>query len=100
MNKKIIMSVIAVLAAGITASAEIKTVEGRIARSKNGSEMEIINPNITVMDNKIFAVMGLQGQLEGYEGKKVRITGDLGQRPAGYALFKTIDKVEIVEEQP
>jgi hypothetical protein len=98
--KKTIAIALLTISSVLIAQAETKTVEGRVARAKNGSEMEIVNPNITVMDNKIFAVLSLQGQLEGYEGKKVRVTGDLGQRPAGYALFKTIDKVEVIEEQP
>lgn len=100
MDKKVRMCIFAAVLAATGVQAEVVTVEGRVARARNGSEMEIVNPSISVMDNKIFATIGLQPQLEAYEGKTVRITGDLGKRPAGYSLFKTIDSIEEIGDQP
>lgn len=87
-------------AAGLTALAETKTVEGTLERSKGGSHSFVLrNPSIDVLENTVYTAAGIQNKFTDYEGKKVRITGDFSLRaPRNDTVIKSVDKIEVLDE--
>lgn len=97
--KKTITVALLVLASVLIAQAETKTIEGTLERSKGGSHTFVLrNPNIDVMENTVYTAPNVQSALTAYEGKKIRITGDLQKRPRGDTVIKSVDTIEVISE--
>lgn len=97
--KKTALITLLAAASALAVLAETMTVEGTLEKSKGGSHTFVLrNPSIEVMDNTVYTASNIQGEFADYEGKEVRITGDLQKRPRGDTVIKSVDKIEVLGE--
>ena len=97
--KRTVIAGLLVMASVVVAQAETKTVEGLLVKSEGGSRSFVLkNPNTTEMGKQIYTGYKIQSDFAKYEGKRIRVTGDVLMRGPDNFVIDSMTSIEVIGE--